>query len=341
MESQQRLQLLEQVFSGNWPRTPDGFIEIPTEMFVSKVDLKMPSLPRVGFYLMKAGKPEVLRKPEQPYSALALSAHPTIWVKESDFGLMRDYAQAQMIETAKIQAIPAQKRMETLRKAAILIVDDIFKEPTEKNINKGIHAVNNFVYVMMRDPNAFMLLARLGSHDPYTVQHSVGTAVNAIILARKSGITDERVLEEAGIAGLLHDIGKVHVKKEIINKPGPLDETEWEEMRQHSALGYEIVKNNPNISERTKRAILEHHEDRNGTGYPHGKAFKDVDVLSKIVAISDIYNALTTNRSYSRAMAPFEAFQLMREKMLNKIDEELFRNLVLIYGGKIEDLKQA
>jgi putative nucleotidyltransferase with HDIG domain len=309
---------------------------------VTKVDvgagLGAPPLPEVTFYEWPENRvaPIVLREATQIYSALALSTHETIWIKEEDFQKLRTYAENQIVNPKAIGSLPAEERMKTLRKSAMVVVEDLFTNPSPENINKSVKVVGSFVHVMMKDPKAYFLLTKLSSHDPYTLQHSVGTAVNSIILGKKLGITSEQDLNELGLAGLLHDIGKVKVKKEIINKDGPLDELEWEEMRQHSAEGYEIVKNNPTLSERTKRAILEHHEDRMGTGYPDGKKSEDCHLFSKIVCLADVFNALTTNRSYSKARSPLEAFQLMREKIAHKIDPELFKAMVLIYGGELE-----
>jgi len=187
----------------------------------------------------------------------------------------------------------------------------------------------------MKDPKAYLLLSKLSDHDPYTLRHSVGTSVHSIILAKKLGIADEATLNEVGIAGLLHDIGKTQVKREIINKEGPLNELEWEEMRTHPMAGYNIIKDHPGLSDRVKRAVLEHHEDRDGTGYPNKVPLEQTNLFSRIVCISDIFNALTTDRSYSKAKTPFEAFQLMKDKLFKKYDEGLFQELVKIYGGQI------
>ncbi len=166
------------------------------------------------------------------------------------------------------------------------------------------------------------------------MQHSVGVATNAIILAKKLGVSDEKELIEVGVGGLLHDIGKTKVPAAIINKKGPLDESEWAIMKQHSLFGYEILKDNPSIGMHAKLAVLQHHEDSNGTGYPMGLSTKQVDFHAKIVTIADIYNAITTDRTYSKAKPPFEAFALIKSKMSHKVDMKLFESLVLIYGGK-------
>lgn len=331
---------LEQVLAGKVKRS-GGYVELPTVIFVQKVDVNMSPLPPIGFYRMnEQGQPESIRKPDQPYSALVLSSQTSIWVREEDFARMQAYVESVIITPSATGGPSTETRMEALRRSAMVVVEDLFENPSPENINRGVKVVSSFVHVLMKDPKAYQLLTKLSSHDPYTLQHSVGTAVHTIILGRKMGITDEVELNELGLAGLLHDIGKVKVRKEIINKNGPLDETEWEEMRQHSMEGYEIVKANPTLTERTKRAILEHHEDKNGTGYPLALHADEVHAFSKIVCLCDVFNALTTNRSYSKARSPFEALQFIKEKLFHKIDDDCFKHLVMIYGGKLDAQNQ-
>ena len=331
-------QALEYTFADRMPRK-DGYVELPTTFFADNLDVNLPPLPAVGFYQRVDGKIRTLREAQQPYSLLALTAFESILVKEEEFDLIKKYAETLILGATGggySMTLPPEKRMESLRRSAMLVVEDLFLEPTPEKIAKTQRVVGSFVYVLMRDPKAYFLLAKLSSHDPYTLQHSVGTAVNCIILAKKMGINSETDLMDVGLAGLLHDIGKVKVRKEIINKEGPLDELEWEEMREHSQAGYDIVKDFKQISERTKMAILEHHENPNGTGYPQGLKGDMIDIFARIVCISDIFNALTTNRTYSKARTPFDAFQFMREKLHHKIDDELFKNLVMIYGGNFD-----
>lgn len=340
------LQALEQVYAGRLNKKA-GYTEVPTALFVDKIDVNMPELPPVGFFKFtgeNGANIEQLRTPDQPYSPLAISLHQTIWVRDEEMPIVRSFVERLILggspgaadtgETTPL-TISAEKRMETLRKAAILTVEDLFNNPSPENIKRSTKMVGSFVYVIMKDPKAYQLLAKLSSHDPYTLQHSVGTAVHCIIVGRKVGITAEQDLTELGMAGLLHDIGKTRVKKEIINKNGPLDELEWEEMRGHAAAGFDILQNMPGLTERTKLAVYEHHEDKNGTGYPTGKHMSQTNVFSRIVGLCDMFNALTTDRTYSKARTPYDAFQFMRDKLFHKVDEDLFKSLVLIYGGKI------
>ncbi|MCC7441106.1 MAG: HD domain-containing protein [Bdellovibrionales bacterium] len=330
MEHGRALQL---AFSDRLSRR-NGYVEVPTALFVPKVDVRMPPLPSVAFYVWAGAGVRKIRDADQPYSPLALSAHGMVLVSEADIEGIRKFAERQILSAGE-GGLSRESRMETLRRAAIEVVDGLFQAPTPENIKKSTKVVSSFVYVLMKEPEAYLVLAKLSSHDPYTLQHSVGTAVNGIILARKAGISDEGELNEVGMAGLLHDIGKTQVRREIINKEGPLNAAEWEEMKQHAQWGYDLVRGNPALSERCQKAVLEHHEDRIGKGYPGGLLSGDLHVFSRIVALADAFNALTTDRTYSKARNPFEAFQFINDKLNHKVDPELFRSLVLVYGGKM------
>lgn len=334
MTSLSQSEAIESLYAGKL-RRDQGYCEIPTALFVDKTDVQLPVLPDPAFYIRKGESFEMMKPEKGSCSFLILSTHPTVWVKEPDLGSIEDFADKLVRKTSTDTSIPPQKRVEMLQKTAMRTVENLFDSPSPENIKKSEKVVGSFVYLLMKEPKSYLLLSQLSSHDPYTLRHSVGTSVNAIILGKKLGMTDERELTELGLAGLLHDIGKVKVKREIINKNGPLDELEWEEMRQHAQAGYDILKGNSSVSDRVKRAVWEHHEDKLGTGYPQKIPLEKTDLFSRIVSISDIFNALTTDRTYSKARSPFDAFHLMKDKLNHKFDEKLFKELVRIYGGDV------
>ena len=235
---------LELTFAGRLEQVGEH-LKVPTSLFVSKVDVKMPALPSMEFYVEKDGQIELLKKADDPFSPLALSVYDYVLVDEKETNNLKDFAEKQLLAEGRSKALPTEQRVSALRRASILVTEDLFNDPTPENINKSKKIVGSFVYLLMKDPKAYMVLANLSSHDPYTLQHSVGTAINSIILGRKVGITTDQELIDLGMGGLLHDIGKVKVNREIINKNGPLNEEEWEQMREHSAIGYELVKDNP------------------------------------------------------------------------------------------------
>lgn len=258
-----------------------------------------------------------------------------VFIERADAPRFTEYIESVLSELQVESPMADEKKVMALRTSAITVMSELFEEPSPENIQRGIKAVSGFVHMLMSDPKAYKLLLTLSSHDAYTLQHSVGVSTNAIIVAKKIGINDEITLIEIGVGGLLHDLGKTKVGREIINKQGPLTKDEWDDMKKHPLYGYEIIKDNPNIGTHAKLAVLQHHEDANGTGYPIGLSHDQVDLFAKIVTLCDIYNAVTTDRSYSKARAPFDAFQLIKDKLSHKVDAKLFEAMVLIYGGKI------
>lgn len=166
-------------------------------------------------------------------------------------------------------------------------------------------------------------IEQLKISDEYTFKHCVDVAVLSMILAKHSGKPDDNI-KDITQAGLLHDIGKSRIPKEILNKPAALDEKEWEMMRKHPTWGYQMVKDNPDLSEDVKIAILEHHENVDGTGYPLGAKGDQIHYMSKILTIADVYDALITERAYKEAKNPAEALEIMYA-MANKFDIDLFR----------------
>jgi putative nucleotidyltransferase with HDIG domain len=339
-EEQQRLTKAIDTYFANVTDLARQHIAVPLDLII------LHQLPDVTLYLVdteasQPGRPEYkvfrnkgLYLSQVELDALSENGVNTVYIARTEVPAFTQYVEHLLSELGTISPMADEQKVGILRKSAIHVMSDIYADPSPENIERGVKVVSNFVYVLMRDPRAYQLLLQLSSHDHYTLQHCVGVATNAIILAKKVGVHDEASLIEVGVAGLLHDIGKTKVPKEIINKKGPLDETEWAEMKKHAMYGYEILKDNPNIGMRAKLAVLQHHEDVNGTGYPMGLSQAQVSLFARIVTLCDIYNAITTDRSYSAAKPPYEAFVLIKNKLSHKVDMKLFDAMVMIYGGK-------
>jgi HD-GYP domain-containing protein (c-di-GMP phosphodiesterase class II) len=303
-------------------------------------------IPQVSFYVQRKTRMRIYRNASDPLTPFEIKSlldagKDRIFLAKNDAPAIRKYLETFLQvptgggDASAAPKITTESQVGLMRSAAVRIAEDLFTSPSPENIRKGMKAVSGFVNLLVRDPKSFYYLIQLSSHDHYTYQHSVGVSLNAIALAKKIRLDTEKDMMDLGIAGLLHDIGKTKVKPEIINKPGPLTKEEWEEMRNHSQWGYDIVKDNPEISLRSKLAMLHHHEDNLGTGYPKGLTEGQISQFAKIITIADIFNALTTDRTYSKAKTPFEAFRLIQSAMMNKVDKQLFTELVMIYGGKL------
>jgi len=150
----------------------------------------------------------------------------------------------------------------------------------------------------------FDMLQCMREYDDYTFSHCMNVGVISSMLARWMKFS-ENDIATATLCGLLHDIGKLQIPDEILNKPDKLTPPEYEEIKKHTVYGYNILKDK-DIDMHIKLAALEHHEKCDGTGYPYQKLGGLIDPFSKIVAIADVYDAMTAKRVYRDPLCPFE-----------------------------------
>lgn len=139
--------------------------------------------------------------------------------------------------------------------------------------------------------------------DKYTFTHSINTAFYSMFIAIWMGLTDQEIINVTQ-AGLLHDIGKIYIPDEILNKEGRLTAEEYEVIKNHTLYGYFFLNEFSELNEEVKRAVLFHHERIDSHGYPLCASSEYVGIISKIVAIADVYDAMTTDRIYKKASKP-------------------------------------
>lgn len=156
--------------------------------------------------------------------------------------------------------------------------------------------------------NALINVVDIKNLDSYTYQHSVNVAVISLILGMQLQLSKFE-LYSLCLGALLHDIGKVFISNEIIQKYDKLTEKEFDIVKEHSIKGYEYLKGSPDISAPARIIALQHHERINGLGYPEGRKGEDINKLARIVAIADVYDALTSDRPHRRALSPNESLE--------------------------------
>lgn len=169
-------------------------------------------------------------------------------------------------------------------------------------------------------------ISTLKTSDEYTFKHSVDVATMSMIIAKKLGMTQKDVYN-IGIAGLLHDMGKSKIPNEILNKPARLSEEEFAVMKQHSELGYSILKKKDEFSDAISIAVLQHHEKMNGKGYPLGCTSDKIIPYAKILSVSDVYDALVTERPYKKSFSQRTAVEMIMS-MTEELDIKAMRGFL-------------
>lgn len=193
------------------------------------------------------------------------------------------------------------------------------------------HLVESIVESVVRTPNALALLTGLKHRDEYTAQHCVNVAILCVVFGRHLGLPPAE-LELLGLAGLLHDVGKMRVPLEILNKPGRLTADELAIMQQHPEIGADILSEATDLPRAVIEAAQLHHERADGTGYPFGMTGDRLSRTTMIVAIVDVYDAVTSDRVYHDGVAPHHALGMMYRKAPQSFDRKLFEEFMRCLG---------
>jgi len=199
----------------------------------------------------------------------------------------------------------------------------------------SLKAMNDFVDEISssvhRNPGALISLARLKTVDDYTYMHSVAVCGLMIGLGRQMGLKEDDV-REAGRAGLLHDIGKAKLPMKVLNKPGKLTDDEFIIVKTHSTEGSHILEDGRDTNETLINVCLHHHEKIDGSGYPHQLKGDEISLYTKMCAVCDVYDAITSNRPYKMGWDPSESIQKMTEWCAGHFDKEVFQAFVKCIG---------
>jgi HD-GYP domain-containing protein (c-di-GMP phosphodiesterase class II) len=182
-----------------------------------------------------------------------------------------------------------------------------------------------------RNPGAFVSLARLKTKDDYTYMHSVAVCALMVALARQLGLGEEET-RAAGLAGLLHDLGKAAIDLAILNKPGKLTDAEFETVKGHPAAGHRMLLDGSGAGDVPLDVCRHHHEKIDGSGYPDRLAGDAISLYAKMGAVCDVYDAITSNRPYKSGWNPAEALRKMNEWSKGHFDQRIFHHFVKAVG---------
>jgi len=226
------------------------------------------------------------------------------------------------------------KRARGIHKRARNQIDSMFDDARMgKNIDVtgAKEVVSGMVDSIVRNPDAQLWLSNLRKRDEYTAIHSLNVCIFALTFSRYLGFTTEE-MNEIGIGALMHDIGKMRVPLEILNKEGELTKEEREIVKQHAQHGYDILKASSGLPPSTLEVVYTHHERKKGTGYPRGLIEAQIHLFSRIVAIVDVYDAITSDRVYHHGMNTLDALKNMFKWRENDLDSELVERFIQCLG---------
>ena len=307
-------------------------------MYVRRVEGKWLDQPfwRGSFLVADAETLQMLR---------ALSQH-EIWI-DTDKGMDAQAPAAPAPDPGQVTAQPPREpepertdfggdvvRAEAIRDRAKVAARALFEDA---RMGRALHmeslanVIDEVESAIARNPAAMLSVLRLKNKDDYTYLHSVAVAALMMALGRRLGFSGAE-LTELGLAGLLHDIGKVGIPDATLNKPGRLEPLEWASVRQHPEIGWDILRRESAASPVALDVCLHHHEKIDGSGYPHTLGGEAISRVARMGAICDVYDAITSDRPYKRGWEPAEAIRRMAEWQEGHFDRAIFHAFVKLIG---------
>lgn len=270
-----------------------------------------------------------------------------IWIDTSKgldciAGETREQAEQRLEQLlVEVAGEPAQECIaDELRRAELICLrskDAVVSMFNEVRMGQSINTehtqkvVSQITESVLRHPNALLSIVRVKQADEYTYMHSVAVSALMIALARQLGMNEAEV-HQAGMAGLLHDVGKMAIDDAILNKPGSLTDEEFAQIKRHPEYGVRYLQKG---TEPVGRAVLEacysHHEKMDGSGYPRGIGGDKISLLSRMAAVCDVYDALTSDRPYKAGWGPSETIQRMAQ-WKGHFDPKIFQAFVRSVG---------
>lgn len=202
---------------------------------------------------------------------------------------------------------------------------------SDLNLQSARPIVRECVESVKANASAMFWMSRIKSRDAYTAEHCLRVAIFCVAFARFLGMADEE-LEIVGMCGLLHDLGKLKVPGKILNKPGPLTTEEHSIMCQHTTLGYELLRTDPNLDPIISDVSCHHHERMDGCGYPKQLAEWQISRFARLVSIVDAFDALTSDRCYRDGLPTSEAIRVLFRNRGQQFDATMVEAFIRMIG---------
>ncbi len=261
---------------------------------------------------------------------------PTVSEAESEAQVDAEL-EALAAETRQIERVPASEEFVRAAKICAQSKRAVVSMFQEARMGKAVDTaaaqrlVEEISDSVSRNPGALISLARLKTADDYTYMHSVAVCALMVALARQLGLSDEET-RSAGVAGLLHDLGKAAMPMDVLNKPGKLTDAEFAIIKGHPEAGYQMLLRGSGVNEMALDVCLHHHEKTDGSGYPKHLKDAEISLYAKMGAVCDVYDAITSNRPYKTGWDPAESLRKMAEWANGHFDPKVFQAFVKSLG---------
>ena len=275
-----------------------------------------------------AKRPVLYRKRELPFAEeqrerLRSSGIDTLLVSFEDAATCKLYLEQHLAKRLSDPKLSSEERMKLFTDSARSTMQDVLGDPLADDVEQRVDTLTESLCDLISGPKALHTAIAMMEHDYYTYTHSLHVAIYCVALARAAGVSNEARIADIGRGALMHDAGKCRLPAELLNKTGTLTQEEWRLMQSHPEEGLRILKDSGWTNPVVLDMCLNHHERLDGTGYPNALSGEQISFESRINAICDAYDAMTTDRAYQGAMRGIDALRCIRSDGAKKYDQEL------------------
>ncbi|MBC8288580.1 MAG: HD-GYP domain-containing protein [Nitrospinae bacterium] len=255
-----------------------------------------------------------------------------LFIHEDDLVLYFEHATNSLRDYVINSDATPEKKMEKVYDLSRDVTHQFFEANSSPEILRGSGQVVDLMEKCLEDNKlGFHGLTKIMEKDYYTYTHSINVGLYCMSFALKIGMPADEV-HELGLGGMLHDVGKSSIPQEIINKKGALTEEEFQTIKNHTSNGIEVIRGLGCYGEKVVEMVGQHHEKYNGEGYHQGLVGDDIALFARICKLTDVYDALTTRRSYKKSLKTLEALTIMKTKMGHEFDPKLLNSFIRMMG---------
>jgi putative nucleotidyltransferase with HDIG domain len=253
----------------------------------------------------------------------------TLWLRGDERRRYEGYVEQHLDTLLGDPRVTTPRKAQLLTSAAQSTLEAVLAEPRHATVvPRARRVAQQTVRLLVRSPDALGHLAALMAHDYDTVRHSMNVSVFAVGLAHAAGVRDGHDLHQLALGGLLHDIGKSEIPRDLIVKTGAYTDDEMAVMRTHVTRGEQILQQTDKLGPLGMAVVSQHHERLTGGGYPRALRASDIHLFGRIAAVADCFDAMTSDRSYQRAMRPVDALHLMKTHLQAHFDQALVERFI-------------
>jgi len=249
-----------------------------------------------------------------------------VYIRQSDYGRFQNYLRENLSSILSSDGLTPQQSLGTLSDVTRSSMELAFRTlKVDQTVQRAQELAEHYADVFLRDDFIAGDVLKVLRHDFQTFTHSANVAFLSVLLGREMGLRSRQELREIAVGGLLHDLGKLEISPQILNKPGRLTEAEYTIVQEHPRTGFLKLCRRDDLTEAQLMMVYQHHERMDGHGYPVGCVGKEIHVWARICTVADVFEVLSANRPYRLSYRIPEVMKIMQRDCGRVFDEEIFQ----------------